>query len=266
MSGSRPVSIRRQTLAALSTGDFVEGIALDPDSAPAHVISVVHGIRDRGFWIHEWQALCDRSWTTIRIAPISYGWLGIVPFILFPVSAARSGLIERRMRDVLTAYPEARHTIMAHSNGSKIVSEVLDRFAGAYRTVIFLGSIAPASAADRFPRDRSVIVNDCSRSDPWPVRAEAINPRQFGATGTFGFCHDRVRDRFLPLDHLGYLTVDYFEHFVLPLVFSMKLVLGASPGRPERNDRVAAVRRDMVLGALLVVCLGLGAVVTAWLV
>ena len=125
--------------------------SLPPRSDPSitHVVFVIHGIRDEGYWtrkiaqrIHERAERDGRDGAGIRCITSSYGYFTILPFI-FPW--IRMGKVEWLMDLYVGAraqFPEARFSYVGHSNGTYLAARaLLDYPAISFHNVLFAGSV-----------------------------------------------------------------------------------------------------------------------------
>lgn len=219
----------RFTTAELVSTDFVDHEEVELGRQPAHVITMLHGIRDSGIWALDLQHTARKSGLNVLALSVSYGWVGAFPFLLR--LGARS--IERRVLEdlnaVYLAYPDATHSLFAHSNGTKIISELAMKLDFKYTNVILSGSICRRIRGLVAPENARNVVNDCSPIDVFPVLAEMLNPWHYEATGTYGFRRLGVEDRFFTVSHGGCLTANHFKKFVLPIILSNTLKLGEKP-------------------------------------
>ena len=116
------------------------------NSAVEHVVFVVHGIRDRGFWTRRIARLVkklarDRG-QHCRSVTSTYGYFPMGPF-LAPWS--RRAKVEWLLDQYVTAkalYPDADFAYVGHSNGTYLLAKALQLCpAVRFRRVVFAGSV-----------------------------------------------------------------------------------------------------------------------------
>ena len=111
-----------------------------------HVVFVIHGIRDPGYWTHKIaRRVKERApegstkWAT---ETSGYGYFPMLPF-LFPWY--RSQKVEWLMdqyTEALAKFPDARFSYVGHSNGTFLVAEALKRYPSCrFDHIVFAGSV-----------------------------------------------------------------------------------------------------------------------------
>jgi hypothetical protein len=208
---------------------FVEHDEVELDEQPAHVVTMLHGIRDHGIWALDLQHHSRKHGLKILIQPVSYGWLGALPFLL---RIGAKGIEEKVLGEldrIFELYPGATHSLVAHSNGTKIISRIVDKLGCKYKYIIFCGSVCMREDAPIAGQYSKSVINDCSPIDFWPLIAQIINPWHYEATGTYGFRRGGIEDRFFSVAHGGCLTAVHFTDFILPIIFKNTLRLGETP-------------------------------------
>lgn len=210
--------------------DFVDHDEVELDDEPAHVITMLHGIRDNGIWALDLQYHSRKNGLKVVIQPVSYGWLGAFPFLLRIGATSIESRVLSEMKRILDRYPASTHSVLAHSNGTKIISRIARRLPKRYRHAFFCGSVCKRDDAPELsPSPNATVVNDCSPRDIWPIMAQIINPWHYEATGTYGFRRSGVEDRFFTVSHGGCLTAHHFEYFILPMILRNSLPFGEKP-------------------------------------
>lgn len=120
-----------------------------PNSASVpvkHVVFVIHGIRDYGFWTRRIalavKKLAKNQGIPCRSVTSTYGYFPMGPFLLGHV---RRSKVEWFLDQYVTAkslYPEAEMSYIGHSNGTYLLAKGLDLCeAISFERVIFAGSV-----------------------------------------------------------------------------------------------------------------------------
>jgi hypothetical protein len=239
--------------ANLTSTGFVERDEIQLDERPAHVIVMVHGMRDLGIRALDIQHYSYQNGLKIEIAPVSYGWLGVFSFLVRLRAHSIEDLVYTRINKIFDAYPDAVHSVIAHSNGTKILCRVIGRLRQRFRFVIFCGSVAKDDEGDSIIGKAENIINDCSSIDIWPILAQVINPNEFEATGTYGFRNGLIRDRFFKVSHGGCLTRKHFEEYIIPILLRNTLKLGDRPKAAIPITVPVYARICLILAALICV-------------
>jgi pimeloyl-ACP methyl ester carboxylesterase len=195
-----------------------------------HAVMLIHGIRTQA----EWQqrvatAIEDNS--KIKVIPTRYEFLDVVRFLV-PLRGFRSQPVDRIAKLIRDESKRtARISVIAHSFGSFIVSELLRKYSDIeFHRVILCGSIVK----DDFPWDmysRRIapnenlewqVLNDCGMQDIWPVMAKSMT-WGYGSSGRFGFGHNRVKDRFHTKGHGDFFTAKFAIEYWLPYLNNGKI-------------------------------------------
>jgi pimeloyl-ACP methyl ester carboxylesterase len=230
------------------------------------VVLLVHGIRTRA----EWQEGVVRILGAIpgfQVIPIRYDFFDLLRF-LFPFWT-REGPITRlaqQLRAARVEYDNAGVSVIAHSYGTYAVCKILLKQPDIeIERLILCGSIIPT--AFRWDQVRSrirrrPIVNECGSRDIWPIIA-SVTSWGYGPSGTFGFGHVSVRDRFHSLPHSGYFSEEFYRQYWLPLFLSSS---GEPPLGPANRPRSPWYFNLLAIIPFqwLTVALLLGVLIVAW--
>lgn len=116
------------------------------DEAVEHVVMVVHGIRDHGFWTkrvaQELKRLGRRNGVEVRAPTPSYGYLSMWDFVLPGGRDRAVRWFLERYADVKTHFPDARVSFVGHSNGTYLAARALEMSpAVEFEYVVFAGSV-----------------------------------------------------------------------------------------------------------------------------
>lgn len=128
----------------------------------------------------------------------------------------------RQIRDIQKEFAGSEISIIAHSFGTHLISEILRReFDLKVKKLIFIGSVVPYD----FPfenfsgRFEGKILNEVGTHDLWPALAESVTTG-YGSTGTFGFKNPRVYDVWNASTHSEMLTEQHCEERWVPFLTS----------------------------------------------
>jgi hypothetical protein len=193
------------------------------------LIIFIHGIRDPGYWQQDLKKLFEAE--GFIAVPIGYGVFDIARFILGirkraieDVKLKIKSIIDSHTDEATRAVPEV--TILAHSFGTYIVSQVLDEDTtiDIKRLVMCGGIVSQNFRWDKLVRlngqfgERVQIINEHSARDVWPLMASHIT-LGFGPSGTIGCQNDdNVQERGHNLYHGGYLNRAFAEKFWMPTI------------------------------------------------
>jgi pimeloyl-ACP methyl ester carboxylesterase len=213
---------------------------LDPSSQQKHepkpvsksgktVVVLIHGIRTAAWWQSRIAAVITEE-LGATVIPLKYGYFDLLRF-LCPFGFCRREPIERlrkQLQGIRDDFRDSRIVVFAHSYGTYALSRILSenpRF--TFHRVILCGSIIKETFDwDRVqnqiltsPREdkRNAIINECGIRDIWPVFAKSIS-WGYGATGTYGFGVQNVRDRFHPGGHSAFFNTEFVRKYWIPAV------------------------------------------------
>src|SRR5262249_51333801 len=143
---------------------------IQPSQHDKEVIILVHGIRTYARWQNMLRTEFSRI--GIPVEPTNYGYFDLFRFLL-PVPWFRKAAVERvwdLVRVVRQDYPASNISFIAHSFGTYIVAEILEKkFDFKAHRVVFCGSVIRYDFPFEQIKDRfTTIVNEVSSHDPWP--------------------------------------------------------------------------------------------------
>jgi predicted esterase len=190
-----------QTLGAYRLAKFVRAVtapleevrrdneeqAFQTDDRVAHVVFVLHGIRDLGRWSAAFESALVAEHrkrrgegSVLAIASVRYGFFGMGPFLLRVDRQRHVRWFMDVYTETLARYPRAGTVdFVGHSNGTYLLADALQRYnAMKVRRVVFAGSVVRRE----FDWDAVVtrgqvqLVRNYVASDDWVV---ALFPRFF---------------------------------------------------------------------------------------
>ena len=180
-----------------------------------HLVILIPGIRDVGAWINESRVVLEAAGFVVEGAQDNF--FGVVGF-LWPFPGARDRALRKVLagiRQAMHAHPKAtRVSFIAHSFGSYMLAEILDRELDLFRGTVRLENVIVCGSVlkDSFPFERirqrigGRFLADIGTHDQWPVIAETFS-FIFGSAGTYGFKGAPVVDRY----HQGLRHGSFFE-------------------------------------------------------
>jgi alpha-beta hydrolase superfamily lysophospholipase len=130
----------------------------EADDTVEHVVFVVHGIRDHGYWTgrlaRRIQRVARQQGTKCVAITSRYGYFPMWPFIFSYIMRQRN---VRWFMDQYTAaiakYPNARVSFLGHSNGTYLLANALRHYPCCrFERAIFAGSVVRTT----FPWDQMI--------------------------------------------------------------------------------------------------------------
>lgn len=171
------------------------------DESVKHVLFVIHGIRDRGFWTahiaRRVLAAAPEDARMFALTP-SYGFFAMLPFIIPSTRRAKIRWFMDRYTEARARFPNAtRFSYIGHSNGTYLLAGALRMYRTCrFDRVVFAGSVVRSDFDwEHFIREGRVtaVLNYVAHAD-WVV---ALFPRflawlraDVGGAGWDGFTPD----------------------------------------------------------------------------
>lgn len=169
-----------------------------------HVVFIMHGIRDRGYWTRRIEAkilaLAQGRHAKYRAIRSGYGYFPMLRFLLLAERQKNVRWFMDEYTEALAKYPNARFGFIGHSNGTYLLASALQRYrACQFERAAFAGSVVPT----RFPWDDLVrrkalqgIRNYVASADGivgiFPGFYELIGWGDLGSAGHDGFTDDQA--------------------------------------------------------------------------
>lgn len=196
----------------------------DSNSEPEHIVILIHGIRTHAPWYEKVRSIIqNRSFISVRNA--GYGYFDAIRFLI-PIQTRVQPVqkVLSKIQNIKQDHPNAKMSIIAHSFGTYIFSEILKKSNIEFHRVILSGSIIkPDFEWEKYKNRVAVdindekILNECGTNDVWPILAKS-STIGFGASGTFGFRNPYVRDRFQKFKHSDYFKGNFIEEYWIPYI------------------------------------------------
>jgi len=262
---SRPFDELRQLPWVVPPGDIDD--YLDPmdladggpragadDAAVQHVVMIIHGIRDSGFWTkrvaREVKHLARQAGIHVRAPTPTYGYFSMWDFVKPGGRERAARWFMERYADVRSHYPGAKISFVGHSNGTYIAARAL-QLCSAIRLhkVVFAGSVVRCDydwsrAADQV----DAVLNYVGHADTvvafLPAAFERLGLRgmDVGGAGAHGFvqAQEPHRSRLpFPLHEVRFVEGGHgaaIEEEYWPEIARF-VVAGAEPARREVTRR-----------------------------
>lgn len=185
------------------------------------VVVLIHGIRTDAGWAERVKKVLVAE-TGVVVETLRYEWFNVFRF-LCPVFTRTGPVreIEKKLRTIEFYNNDKEISIVAHSFGAYIVATILKNndFFRAKR-IILCGSVVHrefnwTGVAHKIKDPK--VLNDCGSKDVFPILA-ANTTFGYGATGTFGFGHPNVHDRFHERTHSGFFDEEFVRDYWAPYI------------------------------------------------
>jgi hypothetical protein len=216
-----------------------------PHETHPDLLILLHGIRDKGRWMHDVKdALEDGA---LNVVNITYDYISILRFLSPFSRASIVRYVETRVHSAIAdhkeKHPEAKVSIVAHSFGCYVVSQLVARDSYLkFDKLVFCGSVLNGKySPDILRRQVRIFVNDCGTTDNWPLVAGSIT-WAYGDTGTFGF-HNNAIDRFHNGGHGVFFDTAFIDKYWKPLFHDGVVAKGDRSPDPRFYQRLLLVIR-----------------------
>lgn len=194
------------------------------------ILFLIHGIRTNAEWQDKLNRIIKKSLsdddTAIVLKP-KYGFFNIISFILPKFVFRRLAIIKikKQLRLAIAENPNGEITIIAHSFGTYIVSDILHKNNDINIDKLLLcGSIVKEgfkwAELKNLPK---LIVNDCGTKDYLPVIAKSLW-LGYGSSGIQGFHCVKANNRYHNFGHSSFFDDDFMVKFWLPFITNNDIV------------------------------------------
>jgi pimeloyl-ACP methyl ester carboxylesterase len=248
------------------------GHSPEHDPSVDHVIFVVHGIRDEGYWTQkiaryvktEGQADATNPKRNYAMVTSSYGYFPMAPFLIPGSRRKKVEWLMDQYAQAVARYPNARghFSCIAHSNGTYLVAKALQEYpAVRFERIIFAGSVVRRNFRwERFEGRVKQIVNYVATGD-WVVACfpklfEHLRVQDLGSAGHDGFGGEEaqlLQVRFVRGGHSAALGEEHWQHLAKFIVHG-KLPEGSGEQSPVWK-RIGRVPEAVWIGILIVLAL-----------
>lgn len=198
-----------------------------------HYIVLIHGIRTQAAWAEMVASVLEEQ-KTVTVRPIRYGFFNILRFLCpFLTRTGPVRRVLRELRDIRVRDKTARISVIAHSFGTYAIARALEHTDIEINQLVFCGSIVDENfdpSKHKGQIKTEYILNDCGTKDALPVLATSCT-WGYGATGTFGFGTNAIKDRFHDFSHSEYFNEDFVRNYWAPYFWRGEI----TPSPIDRN-------------------------------
>lgn len=190
-----------------------------------HVVLLLHGIESEGEWMQKLEAAFDDD--SIRIVPVKVGRVSVTQFLSpFDHSGKEVGLVLGRYLETLQTFGGARVSVIAHSYGTYVLTQMLLEYPTIKLSrIVLCGSVVKqqfkwsriANQIGDGLDKAQFIVNECGHEDRLPILARTFGFR-YGNSGTHGFGNGLVTDRFHKGSHGLFFTDAFIAEYWKPFI------------------------------------------------
>jgi hypothetical protein len=220
------VSIRQEDLDVMNDKVDEPLLANSPNSAPCLVV-LVHGIRDGARWFRRLELLIKAT-EKCEVEPVGFGFFNVLLFLApFFTRSGPVNTVKNKLEHAIAQHPECNGNliIIAHSFGTFCITKILKECPHIRpKKIIFCGSIIPQGLRwDQVRNLPDIFVNECGARDIWPSLAYTTT-YGYGSSGTGGFQHPGIVDRYHDVGHGGYFEDAFVQKYWIPLIHDGTIV------------------------------------------
>ncbi len=134
----------------LESYDSADSAERSEQDGADHVVFVIHGIRDEGYWTdkiarHIWKRCEPAKRKRLERVTASYGYLGMGPFLFPWVRRRKVEWLADQVLEAKARFPGARLSYVGHSNGTYLLASALETYREIegfrFDRVVFAGSV-----------------------------------------------------------------------------------------------------------------------------
>lgn len=172
------------------------------DRSVEHIVFVMHGIRDQGFWPAELekeiQTQADQVGVKVVVITSGYGYFPMLPFLFRFRRQRNVRWFMDQYTEALARYPRAKFSFVGHSNGTYLLASALEHYqVSKFYRAVFAGSVVRRNFPwDQMVREeRLVALKNYIASKDWvvawfPEFLERFLNSDVGSGGYDGFTDD----------------------------------------------------------------------------
>lgn len=242
-----------------------------PDDSVTHVIFVVHGIRDAGYWTqkiarHVKSAGESNPANKYRFAMVtsSYGYFPMAPFLAAAQRRKKVEWLMDQYAQAVSRYPKARQrfSCIAHSNGTYLVAKALEEYpAVQFERIVFAGSVVRQAFPWQNFTDRVTAVLNYVATADWvvaffPKLFEQLRIQDLGSAGHDGFdpvTSDVIQVRYVRGGHSAALGEEHWKDIAKFVVYGTPVTAAGEQNRVVKFFGIAPpVIWALIIGILCV--------------
>lgn len=256
------------------SNDFDTSILPEQNFKVKHVVFVIHGIRDRGFWTRRIArkvksvARERNNGELCRSVTSTYGYFPMGPFLLPWVRRNKVEWLLDQYVAAKSLYPQADFSYIGHSNGTYLLAKALEICPAIHFMdgVVFAGSMVRRNFEweQYIPSRVSRLINYVA-TDDWvvaifPHGLERLHLQDVGGAGHLGFEKpQRVNILYAKGEHSAALVPDKWQEMA-DFVLNNKIPPGRVNGLSPSPRNVARGQwSPVIMIGLVVIVLGIGA-------
>ncbi len=203
------------------------------------LVVLLHGIRSTAIWQERIRSRLKIEAPNLEVIPMGYGRYPLLKFLgLRGTRDEPINRIRNQLRYLTKNNPDAEISVLAHSFGTYIMSEILkadDEI--RINRLLVCGSIIRENYEWENPishgRITGAITNDFGTRDYWPLIASKL-PLGYGASGFYGFRHVAVKDNCHNCGHSDFFTDEHLVKYWIPFLLDGHVVF--SDWNMNRDD------------------------------
>lgn len=221
-----------------------------------NIVVLIHGIQTFAPWQERVAAKLHKL-PNVQAHPIGYDFFDVFKF-WFPLFTRRFPInkVLREIRNIRADNPNDKITVVAHSFGTYIVTEILmtESDVRLHRLLLCGSVVSTRYRWDLVPKRPEIVLNDVGVRDYLPLLATALS-WGYGASGTFGFKTVTVTDRFNDCGHSGFFDDPHVDEYWIPFIASGNIVASPTEAKRQKPSRWMSVFSIFPVKTLIAVML-----------
>lgn len=212
-----PPEVASMESVAISYHYLDDNLPVSPNTEIKHLVFVIHGIRDDGYWTKKVAAkiklLGDKCTKTFASNTKSYGYYTALPFALPWIRRQKVEWLMDEYATTRALYPNAKFSYVGHSNGTYLAADALQNYRTCvFENIVFAGSVVRKDYDwyEKFtcqPPKVKKLLNYVAANDLivalFPKGLQPLKPFNLGSAGHDGFLQaEKCREYIDQLDFL----------------------------------------------------------------
>ncbi len=198
---------------------FVDDTKIDQFNEIPRVLVIIPGIRTNAEWIDHAKDYIESFYTDVIIIKCCTRHISFFDLIFRLRKKSLVNEVRDQLVDIIMLNPTSNISLLCHSYGSDLITDVLLEIDHNFSKIIFIGSVCHEKKAKFISQKCKTFYNFRGRKDLISLLAPVIRPDVYGSTGYFGFNKGvYVIDVIFNVNHYKCTNELFIRKFVIPLI------------------------------------------------